>query len=304
MESSVVNSYIKAGDIAKQVSEFMQEFIKKDMLLVDIAEEIENKIRELGADPAFPVNTSIDEVAAHYTPTPSDENIAQGLLKVDVGVCVDGFIADFARSFDLSEDNKYVEMIKLNQKFLSSIKSTLKPDSVASVVGNTISSCLDEFNSKEAEQFSLINNLCGHNLGKDTIHAGLTISNLPNESNVPLSEMAFAVEPFLTTGVGSIYEGEGGGIYAVVKEGQTRDPSARKLLSHILTNYKTRPFCERWLVRDGFDRVKFALSTLVKQGIIHHYPLLIEKSKTPVSQYENSFLIDGDRVICYTQDYD
>jgi len=34
----------------------------------------------------------------------------------------------------------------------------------------------------------------------------------------------------------------------------------------------------------------------VKQGILHEYPLLIEKSKAPVSQFENTFLITEGKI--------
>ena len=71
------------------------------------AEQIEGKIRELGGKPAFPVNLSINEIAAHYTPAYNDETKADGLLKVDIGVQIEGAIADTAFSLDLTKDKKY-----------------------------------------------------------------------------------------------------------------------------------------------------------------------------------------------------
>ena len=86
----------KAGAIARQVINYAKSFIKKDTPLLEIAEKIEAKIVELGGKPAFPVNLSINEVAAHSTPSFNDSSLAYGLLKVYIGVHIDGFVADTA----------------------------------------------------------------------------------------------------------------------------------------------------------------------------------------------------------------
>ena len=108
MQPEEIECLKKAGAIAKQAVAYAKELIKPDMLLLEIAEQIESKIDELGGKPAFPVNLSIDNIAAHYTPSWNDSSISRGLLKVDIGVQVDGYIADTAFSIDLenSEENK------------------------------------------------------------------------------------------------------------------------------------------------------------------------------------------------------
>src|SRR3989344_929140 len=90
----------KAGSIAKEVIIYAKSIIKKDMSLLEIAAKIEAKIVELGARPAFPVTLSINEIAAHATPTYNDSSVAYGLLKVDLGVHIDGYVADTAFSVD------------------------------------------------------------------------------------------------------------------------------------------------------------------------------------------------------------
>src|SRR3989344_5627431 len=102
------NLYIKAGEIAKQAKEYAKSMIKQGMPLLEIAEKIELKIVELGGFPAFPVNLSKNEIAAHSTPLYDDTETASGLLKVDIGVHIEGCIADTALSLDLdnSEENK------------------------------------------------------------------------------------------------------------------------------------------------------------------------------------------------------
>ena len=98
----------QAGEIAKKVKEFAREIIKPGVPLLEIANKIDAKIEELGGKSAFPVNLSINEIAAHSTPSFNDTELAHGLLKVDIGVHVDGYVADTAFSLDLenSEENK------------------------------------------------------------------------------------------------------------------------------------------------------------------------------------------------------
>ena len=68
---------LEAGKIAKQVREWIKPQIKKGMKLIEIAELIENKISEINpkAKPAFPTNLSINEIAAHYTPSYDDKTL-------------------------------------------------------------------------------------------------------------------------------------------------------------------------------------------------------------------------------------
>src|SRR3989338_6532475 len=77
-----LDSYIKAGEIAKKATEFARKLIKPGMPLLEIARKIEQEIIKLGGEIGFPVNLSIDEVAAHYHPTIEDTKTAEGLLKV------------------------------------------------------------------------------------------------------------------------------------------------------------------------------------------------------------------------------
>ena len=96
MEKKEIEKLIEAGKIAKQIVEYAKSFIKKDMPLLEIAIKIDEKIISLKAKPAFPVNLSINEIAAHSTPSYNDETLAAGLLKVDIGVHIDGYVADLS----------------------------------------------------------------------------------------------------------------------------------------------------------------------------------------------------------------
>ena len=101
---------LKAGEIASEVRGYAKSFIKKGMLLIDIANKMEEKMVELGGKPAFPTCLSVNDLAAHGTPSYDDKRIAEGILKVDFGAHIDGWISDTAFSIDLenSEENKKI----------------------------------------------------------------------------------------------------------------------------------------------------------------------------------------------------
>jgi len=285
MNKEEIASYIKAGEISREIVKYARELIKPKMPLVEIANKIEGKILELGAQPAFPCNLSINEIAAHYTPLPEDETLAQGLLKIDLGVSVQGYISDTAFSLDLenSKDNK--EIIKAAETALEQAIKTLKPGIEIREIGKAIHSAIT------SNKLSPIINLSGHSLDKDQIHAGFTIPNYDNGNSASLKQGAYAVEPFATNGEGRVYEGKPSSIYMLKTKKGIRDQLARKILNFIEKNYKTRPFCTRWLHKEFGSRVSLALSLLEQQGILYQFPQLIEKARGKVAQAEHSFLV-------------
>ncbi len=294
MEQEVIEDYVQAGKIAKQVVEFAKGLIKPGMKLLEIADRVEEKIIGLGGGIAFPVNLSLNEVAAHYAPSSSDEKIAEGLLKVDIGVEINGYIADTAFSLDLTEDKKYTEMIGTNEKALANVLKKLNSESVVSDVADLLHEISDE------TDFLIINNLSGHSLSQYQVHSGTTISNYVNSNYKELKDMVIAIEPFFTTGRGEVYEAEHGEIFMLEnEEKQVRNPDARKLLDFIKENYKTKPFCRRWLEKKGFAKLNFLFGVLINEGVLYNFPVLVEKDKAPVSQAEHTVLF-SDKVLVTT----
>ena len=79
-----------------RVREYVKRLPDSGMSVMDICEEVEMKICELGGGPAFPCNVGINEVAAHYTSPWNDKTTIpdNSLVKIDFGVEVDGCITD------------------------------------------------------------------------------------------------------------------------------------------------------------------------------------------------------------------
>ena len=291
MNKQEIEDYKKAGAIAHQIREYSKQIIKPDIPLVEIAKQIHKKIEELGAIPAFPVNLSIDDIAAHYHPTLDDETKASGLLKVDLGVSVNGFIADTALTLDLTPDNKHKELIEATEQALQKALELQKENPTLNQTGETIQKTI------EAKGFSPVINLSGHSLDKFDIHAGLTIPNYGNNNQNKLNEGAYAIEPFATTGEGKIYEGSPGNIYAINNPKTPRSPTARKILNYVSEKYKTLPFGMMEIQEKFGPMSKIAIKELEQQEIIHSFNQLIEKSHKPVAQAEHTFLKTPNNII-------
>ena len=102
----------EAGEILAQVRAAAADRVEVGESHLEVAEFAEDRIRELGAEPAFPVNISIDEEAAHATPTPDDDaTFGEEMVNLDIGVHVDGWLADTAVTVDLSGNPELAEEI-------------------------------------------------------------------------------------------------------------------------------------------------------------------------------------------------
>jgi len=281
---------LKAGKITEQVREWIKPQIRKDLLLLEIAERIEEKIVELGGEPAFPVNLSINDIAAHYTPTFDDKTKAYGLLKVDFGVHIDGWVADNAFSVDLDNNEENRKLILAAEKALENALKLVKRGTSLSEIGKEIQKTM------ESHKATPIINLSGHSISHYDLHAGTTVPNYDNESKEVFEEGIYAIEPFATFGNGKVYDGKPSGIYSLIDERNVRNPIARKVLDYVIEEYSTLPFCSRWIIRKFGHTALFGLKQLEDNGNLHHYAQLIEVSHRNVSQAEHTILVEENKV--------
>jgi len=287
----------QAGAITKQVADYAKTIIKPNTPLLEIAEKIENKITELKAKPAFPVNLSINEIAAHSTPDPTDQTLATGLLKIDIGVHIDGYVADTAFSLDLENSEENKQLIKAAEDALKAAIETIELNTPINQIGEAITQAI---NNQGAIP---IHNLSGHEIEQYNLHAGLTIPNFNNSQTTLITQGLYAIEPFTTpqTASGKVKDGKPSGIYKLENPTQPRDPLARQILAYIIENYQTLPFCQRWIHKQFGPRTTIALHQLEQNNSLHQYPQLIESTAKKVAQAEHTILITDKEKIVTTQ---
>lgn len=292
MES--IAKWKEAGKIAAKLLANAKKLAKPETPLLEIAEKIENEAEKLKVKFAFPINLSINEIAAHFTPLADDRTVASGLLKIDIGVCIDGCISDNACSIDLTPEQKYKDLIKASESALHEAIKIAKSEIEICEIGKAIA------NQITKEGFSPVRNLSGHELKPYKLHAGLNIPNYDNRNRTKLQEgMIIAVEPFATSGAGIVQDGKPSGIFALQEKKPVRDMTTRELLNFIEKEYSTLPFSSRWITKK-FPRGLLSLRLLEQASCLHQFAQLVESSRQAVSQAEHTLLIEKNKATVLT----
>jgi methionyl aminopeptidase len=290
MDEEIYEKYIHAGKIASEARDLGLKIIKPGVSLLEVANKVESKILENGAGIAFPVNISINDVAAHYSPSHNDKLVFKkgDVVKLDVGAHLDGYIADTAVTVELETD-KYADMIKAAEEGLNTAIDMMKPGTRLSSIGSKVSKAI------ASHGFKPIDNLTGHSLEKFILHSGISVPSVPDIMNkYKLKEGdVLAVEPFATNGAGHVISGASSNIFLCknpIKSKRTRDKRAKIIYSRLFKIFKTLPFAERWTT-DIFENNETILRRLTFLGLIKNYPQLVDAGKGIVTQKEHTIII-------------
>jgi methionyl aminopeptidase len=293
-------NYIKAGKIASEVREYARNQDHTGRTLSEICNDVENEIIKKGGEPAFPVNVSLNDIAAHYTAEPNDPTIVKNtdVLKIDVGVHIDGYIADTAVT--VSFDSKYQDLIDIAQRALDEAIGIARSNTRVSDIGRIIEKTITKYGCKP------IQNLSGHSLERYTIHAGQSIPNIwtiGHSFNLSVNNV-YAIEPFVTTkdGQGIVYEGKVKNIFGIASRKRTKDQKADEFLGYLWNKFKTLPFALRWVVKNYEEKEALTLlETLLKKKNVHAYPILVEGSNRIVVQAEHTIIPQESNTITITK---
>lgn len=281
MESDILEKYRTAGRILAKVLQQARSKVDVDVPMIEVAEFVEDTTRKEGAQPAFPCNISRDRMAAHYTPGPKDQStFGESMIKLDVGVHFDGYIADAAITVDLSG---HPDLVEASKAALDAAIELVAPGANTSKIGEAIEQAITGYG------FKPVANLTGHGLARYSAHAEPIIPNKVLDRGVALKDGdVIAIEPFATNGSGRISEAPLSEIFGFSGHRPVRLREARELSKEIQEKYKTLPFARRWLTGERSD---YALTQLLRTGVIHSYPILWEVEGALVSQAEHTVIV-------------
>ncbi|MHC4945363.1 MAG: type II methionyl aminopeptidase [Planctomycetota bacterium] len=284
-----IEKFRLAGRIAARARDYGLSLIKVGGLLIDVAVAVEEEIRRLGGEPAFPAQISLNQIAAHYCSPPEDPiRFKEGdVAKLDVGAHVDGFVGDCAGTADLGG---YGMLIEASKQALASALDAVAPGVPISEVGHAVHATITGMG------FNPVSNLTGHAVGVYQVHGEPQIPNVPERTKLTFVKgQVLAIEPFASTGKGFVTERGMPEIFSVrgrpkMKRGM--DPAVMEGIA----GYKGLPFARRNLVgRFPLVEVNSTLSQLLKRGMLHAYPPLSERNDVFISQAEHTIYI-GDKV--------
>lgn len=281
-----LQAYRKAGKLLAEVREQVRPLVKPGARLLDIADAVEGSIAQRGGKPAFPCNVSVNEIAAHYSPPANDDaTIKEGdIVKVDLGAHLEGYIADTAFTVATGENQELVQTV---EQALEAAIEVVKPEIDVGEIGRVVEE------TATAAGFKPIRNLTGHGLARWSLHSGLTIPNVQEETGQKLKVGdVLAIEPFVTDGAGFAEDKEKVYIFRYLRDRPTRLRMARQLLNEIKRDYHGLPFAERWLAkRMSKLRLELTLRELVSVGALWPYHMLAERAKGKVAQAEHTVIV-------------
>ncbi|MDD2472692.1 MULTISPECIES: type II methionyl aminopeptidase [unclassified Methanoculleus] len=284
MDDEIYDAYREAGALARKILHQGAGLVKEGASILEMVETTEKMVTDEGAFLAFPLNVSLNEAAAHDTAMPGDERtFARGdLVKVDLGVQIDGYIADTALTVDLGDHGPLVEA---SRAALDAAIATVRPGITAGDIGAVVQATIEERGYKP------VANLTGHGLDRYDLHTRPSIPNVAMNGGAAIEEgMIFAIEPFATTGSGRIGEATRVEIYQQISARPARLPSAKRVLE-VARPRRGLPFSRRWVPG---DKVEIGLSSLVRAGVLHPFPVLHDVPGSFVSQAEHTLIVtDG-----------
>lgn len=292
MDAHALECHRRAGRIASECRAWAVDSIRPGVAVRHVLETIEAMIRERGAEPAFPAQSSRNHVAAHYCSAPDDDLVyAEGdCVKVDLGVHVEGYICDTAASVDLSADGRWGALCKASRDALAAAIATVGDGVPVGEVGAAVERTI------VAQGFEPVRNLTGHGLGRWKVHTPPQIPNYAERGGGRLrTGMVFAIEPFACTGRGMIRERGKAEVFMMVHPPRKAKGLDRDVLKAI-DAWRGLPIARRYFRDLDPVLVEDTLSKLARQGSLVRYPPLVEEEGVMVAQFEHSIHLGADGV--------
>lgn len=298
MEQDAEKGFLVAGQVTAKALTKAQEIVHEGMPVIELCEKIEAELRAQGCEPAFPLNVSIDGVAAHYTPSADDTGVVipkRSVVKIDAGAHHNGYIADSAITVSFNPEAQRI--VDASREALREALAHVRPGIRLGELGGLIEAKIRSYGVNP------IVDLTGHTIERYNLHAGVSVPNVANGVSYRFVQgVAVAIEPFTTFGVGKIKEDVVGKIFRGIRRVRTPTRLDEKILDYALNTRKGLPFTDRWLV--GLapkEEVRNSIIRLIRAGGIYEYKVLLEKSGGLVAQFEHTVFMGRDGPIITTK---
>ncbi len=195
----------RSGRIVRQVLEHLRGVVAPGASTMDLERAAEEKIKELGAKPAFKgyydypcvLCTSINEEIVHGIPSAKRLLKAGDIVSIDCGVVLDGYYGDAAITVPVG-DSIDPELKKLLEVTEASLYRGIEAARVGNSVGD-VGAAVQEI--VEANGFSVVREFVGHGIGT-RLHEEPQVPNFGTRGHgTRLREgMVIAIEPMVNFG--------------------------------------------------------------------------------------------------------
>ena len=195
----------RSGRIVRQVLETLRAMVAPGVSTMDLEHAAEEKIRELGAKPAFKgyydypcvLCTSVNNEIIHGIPSEKRVLKEGDIVSIDVGVVLDGYYGDAAITVPVG-GTLDPELKKLLAVTETSLKKAIQEVRLGKTLGD-IGAAVQEY--VEANGFSVVREFVGHGIGTK-LHEDPQVPNFGVRGHgTRLREgMVLAIEPMVNVG--------------------------------------------------------------------------------------------------------
>jgi methionyl aminopeptidase len=299
LSPEVLGSLREAGRVASAAREYGARLIVAGARVRDVCQAVDEEICNRGGSPAFPTQSSRNELAAHYCPGPEDETAyARGdLAKLDVGVHVDGWVVDTATTVnvgDRPENRPYVEAAR---SALEGALAVLAPGIEVRRLAQAIEETVARYGLRP------MRNLCGHGVGRYTVHCPPPIPNVADQSGaerLPVGAV-FAIEPFATDGLGLVAERGPAEVFRLDPRRDAAGIPGDGAVLEAIRAFRGLPFARRQLAAFPRAAIEATLEVLANRRLLHAYPPLAESTGGRVAQAEHTVYLSPDGPVVLTR---
>jgi methionyl aminopeptidase len=198
----------RAGHVVAETHRLVGEHVRPGVTTQELDELAEEYIRSQGGVPTFlgykgfPASLCLspNDMVVHGIPGPY--TLEDGdILSVDVGVTLDGFVADAAYTHPVGEvSDQAKRLLEIGQAALAAGVAQARAGNRLSDISHAVQSVT------EAAGFSVIRSLVGHGVGR-SMHEDPQIPNFGEPGRGPVLQpgMTLAIEPMINAGGPDVY---------------------------------------------------------------------------------------------------
>jgi methionyl aminopeptidase len=195
----------RSGQIVRQVLHAVKALVAPGVSTMDLEHAAEEKIRELGAKPAFKgyydypcvLCTSVNKEIIHGIPSEKTVLKEGDIVSIDCGVVLDGYYGDSAITVPVGK-SLLPELQKLLDVTEASLKKAIAEVRLGKTLGD-VGAAVQEY--VEANGFSVVRDFVGHGIGT-RLHEDPQVPNFGTRGHgTRLREgMVLAIEPMVNIG--------------------------------------------------------------------------------------------------------
>lgn len=305
--SDVVTKYKLAAEIANKTMDGLSRYCKPGKKIVDVCalgdslieQQCQSvfKSKKIEKGSAFPTSVSVNEVVCHMSPLPSEsEVLAEGdLIKIDLGVHIDGYIAVVAHTIVCQEtpapvSGPMADLVSASYLAAEAAVKTIKPGVSNADVTEIVKKCADDFG------VNLVQGVLMHQMKRFVIDGNnVVLQREETNQKVEMFEyedaQVYTVDVVMSTGEGKPIQRDARTTIfkrAVDQTYKLKMKASRYVFNEVSKRFPTLPFTIRAL-----DEMQGRMGVVecVKHNLLHPYPVLYEKPGSLVAHFKYTVLL-------------